>query len=353
MRVGRRRVAVVATVLVALAAGTGVARAYYAPGAQDLGSPEGYFSFCARSSARHRRHHGRQPTAPPAATTGIDNYVYDQPGPLVGEDLAGTETFVLSKSGIESNGVVRRVVTTQRIEYAEAARTTPVQIRCKMRTHESLIRPETEKQRFDNGTPSTVPWGFGPQAATGTPKICRVVQDELVAAVWNSLTPASRRRRRTSTAPRASCSGRSRSRRPGRSGPSARRSSPRPRGRSPIADRSLDAPVGTINPIGDRDPRAPTTAPSSRPSTSAASSSADRWSDVRRRLLGAAAVAAGAVLAGLLSAPGASALGTPVSGSFLCESSSSSLGGTVVGEPADAATRRSPCPPAPRTSQHP
>jgi len=54
---------------------------------------------------------------------------------------------------------------------------------------------------------------------------------------------------------------------------------------------------------------------------------------VRRPLLAAAAVAAGAVLAGLLSAPGASALGTPVSGSFLCESSSSSLGGTVVGNP--------------------
>ena len=82
------------------------------------------------------------------------------------------------------------MVTTQRIEYADTARTTPVQIRCKMRTHESLIRPETEKQRFDDGAPSTVPWGFGPQAATGTTKICRVVQDELVAAVWNSLTPA-------------------------------------------------------------------------------------------------------------------------------------------------------------------
>ena len=52
---------------------------------------------------------------------------------------------------------------------------------------------------------------------------------------------------------------------------------------------------------------------------------------MRRRLLGAAA--ASAVVAGLLTVPTASALGSPVAGSFLCESSSSSLGGTVVGNP--------------------
>jgi len=254
MRVGRRRVAVVATVLVAVAAGTGVARAYYAPGAQDLGSPEGYFSFC---GDRQRDTAGITAAnlgpAPTGADYRIDNYVYDQPGPLVGQDLQATDTFVLGKSGIESNGVVRRVVTTQRIEYADAARTTPVQIRCKMRTYESLVRVETEKQRFDNATASPVPWGFGPQAATfGAQKSCRVVQDELVAAVWNSLTPAQQ-----SAAPykygTASLElGPTSLSLTGSQWTLGEKIVTAAAGKLTIADRSLDAPVGTVNPIGDR-----------------------------------------------------------------------------------------------------
>lgn len=253
MRVGRRRVAVVATVLVALAAGTGVARAYYAPGAQDLGSPEGYFSFCAD---RQRDTAGITaanlgPT-PTGANYRIDNYVYDQPGPLVGQDLAASDTFVLGKSGIESNGVVRRVVTTQRIEYADVARTTPVQIRCKMRTRDSLNLPETQVQRFDNGTPSTVPWGFGPQSATGTAKSCRVVQDELVAAVWNSLTPAQQAAAPFKYGTPSLVLGPTQTYVTGTSWTLGEKIVTVVSGNLVIADRSLVANVGDVNPIGDR-----------------------------------------------------------------------------------------------------
>jgi hypothetical protein len=251
MRVGRRRAAVLAGVLVALAAGTGVARAYYAPGAVDVASPNGYFSFC---GDRQRDTAGI--TAADLGPTGgdyrIDNYVYDQPGPLVGADLAGTETFVLSKSGIESNGVSRRVLTTQRIEYADAARTTPVQIRCKMRTHESLVRPQTEKQRFDNGTASPVPWGFGPQAATGTPKTCVTVQEELVAAVWASLTPAQQAAAPYKYGTSSLVFGPTSESTTGTQWTLGEKIVTASSGVLTIADRSLNAPVGTVNPIGDR-----------------------------------------------------------------------------------------------------
>ena len=101
----------------------------------------------------------------------IDNYVYDQPGPLVGQDLASTETFVLSKSGISPTGSRAVSVAGQRIEYADAARTTPVQIRCKMRTRESLTCL-SRKQRFDNDAVAR-PVGFRPSAATGAEDLPR------------------------------------------------------------------------------------------------------------------------------------------------------------------------------------
>ena len=64
MRVGRRRVAVVATVLVALAAGTGVARAYYAPGAKDLAARRATSRSAPTASATSPA--SRPPTSPHA-----------------------------------------------------------------------------------------------------------------------------------------------------------------------------------------------------------------------------------------------------------------------------------------------
>lgn len=187
-----RRWAAIATVTVVLATGTGVARAYFAPGAVDAMSTGGYFTFCAD---RQRDTAGITPADLVAANYGIDNYVYDTPGPLVGQNLSGSDPFVLTKSGIQNDGAARRAITAQRVEYVDAARTQPAQIRCKMRTRESLIRPETEKQRFDAVFPnppvdSPVSWGFGPAAASLPEKSCRQVQEEIVAGVWASLSPA-------------------------------------------------------------------------------------------------------------------------------------------------------------------
>jgi hypothetical protein len=253
MRVGRRRVAVVATVLVALAAGSGVARAYFAPGSQDLSSAAGYFTFCAD---RQRDTAGITATDLGAAPTGadyrIDNFVYDQPGPLVGGSLASTDAFVLGKSGIHVNGVDRRVVTTQRIEYVDASHALPAQVRCKMRTRESLVRPPSEVQRFDNGTPSTVPWGFGPQAATGTAKSCRTVQDELVSTVWASLTAAQQAAATYKYGTSSLVLGPTSLSTTGTQWTLGEKIVTAAAGTLTIADRSLDAPVGTPNPIGDR-----------------------------------------------------------------------------------------------------
>lgn len=193
-----RRWAAIATVTVVLATGTGVARAYFAPGAVDAMSTGGYFTFCAD---RQRDTAGITAADLVAANYGIDNYVYDTPGPLVGANLSGGDPFVLTKSGIQNDGTARRAITAQRVEYVDAARTQPAQIRCKMRTRESLVRPETEKQRFDPVFPpgatepnppvdSPVSWGFGPAAASLPEKSCRQVQEEIVAAAWASLTPA-------------------------------------------------------------------------------------------------------------------------------------------------------------------
>jgi hypothetical protein len=200
MRVGRRRVAVVAAVLVAVAAGTGVARAYYAPGEKPLGDPASYFSYC----ADRQRDVAGITTADLAGTSNgghsytIENYVHLDQHPA-GQPVAGTTAFVLGKSGIGYAGLGagppytnydRRILTTQLVEYAPDG--SPVQVRCKMRTRESLNRPESEKQRFDGGAPSSIPWGFGAGTATGTPKICREVQIDIATTVWNSLTPAQR-----------------------------------------------------------------------------------------------------------------------------------------------------------------
>lgn len=249
MKVGPRRVTVVATVLVVLGAGTGVARAYFVPGTAAVSSPEGYFSFC---GDRQRDTAGISPADLTAASFGIDNYVYDTPGPLVGQDLAGGDPFVLTKSGIQNDGAARRVLTGQRVEYADAGRTTPVQIRCKMRTHESLVRPETQKQNFDGGAPSPVSWGFGPLAASSPGKSCRTVQDEIVAGVWSSLTPAQQAAAPYQYGTPSVVLGPQSLSLTGSQWTLGEKIVTAAAGVLTIADRSLNAPVGTANPIGDR-----------------------------------------------------------------------------------------------------
>jgi hypothetical protein len=111
--------------------------------------------------------------------------------------VPSTHPFVLSKSGIgyqalDAGAYDRRILTAQLVEYGtdDTGHAVPVEVRCKMRSRESLNRPESEKQRFDGGATSPTPWGFGPGTATGTPKTCLQVQSDDAAAVWNSLTQA-------------------------------------------------------------------------------------------------------------------------------------------------------------------
>lgn len=194
MATRRRRIATVAVAGIVLATGAGVASAYFTPAEKPLADPQNYFSYCAD---RQRDVAGITPADLAGTSNGghdytIENYIHLDAHPA-GQPIAGSSEFVLGKSGIGyaalgGGDYDRRILTTQLVEYAGDG--TPVQVRCKMRTTESLNRPESEKQRFDNGTPSTIPWGFGPGSATGTPKVCRVVQTDIATEVWNSLTPA-------------------------------------------------------------------------------------------------------------------------------------------------------------------
>ncbi len=168
MRVGRRRVAVVATVLVALAAGTGVARAYYAPGAQDrrasrrATSPSAPTASATSPASRPPTSRARPTAARLHASTTTST---TSPGRSSAGPSRVDRHFVLGKSGIESNRRRRGppcVTYDQRIEYADEhapdARRSRSAARCARASRS--IRPETEKQRFDGGDPVLRPVGL-------------------------------------------------------------------------------------------------------------------------------------------------------------------------------------------------
>jgi hypothetical protein len=181
-----------------LVGGAGAAYAYLAPGSVELSSPRGFFTFCAD---RQLDVAGITAADENGANNGghafrVENFIYPSGPDTSGEPVAGSDAFVLGKSGIQydvgGSAPVRTILTTQRTEYGEygsPAQQRPVQVRCKMRTAESLNKPESEKQNFDGaGGPSTVPWGFGPGTATGPVKVCRQVQSEIATTVWDALT---------------------------------------------------------------------------------------------------------------------------------------------------------------------
>ncbi len=187
-----------------LAAGPVAAYAYTQAGAVDVSSPEGYFTFCAD---RQRDVAGISAADLAGEHNGglsyqIENVAYPNTTPLV-TSLPATHPFVLSKSGIgysdagtpASGDDVRRVIVTSYVEYTDATAAMPSQIRCKMRTQESLNKPISDKQRFDDGDASGVPWGFGPGTASGLPsstvpsvsRTCEQVQTDLVDKVWDGI----------------------------------------------------------------------------------------------------------------------------------------------------------------------
>lgn len=178
-----------------LAAGTGVAYAYLPSGTSWQEEPGAYFTFCADRQLDVAGITQADLQGDDNPTYTVENYVqtYTEAS-VVGDGLTGDHPFVKGKSGIRYDGAgaadVRRVLTTQWVERDAAGN--PVQVRCKMRTHDSLNQPTSVKQKFDNGTPSDVPWGFGPGTASNLAKSCRVVQQEIVSQVWNGLTQPER-----------------------------------------------------------------------------------------------------------------------------------------------------------------
>jgi hypothetical protein len=205
----RRRIATVAVAGIVLATGTGAAYAYFTPGERPIADPANYFTYCAD---RQRDVAGITLADLEGTSNGghdytIENFVHLEAHPA-GQPYDGDEPFVLGKSGIAYAPVgaappavpeqdyTRRIVTTQIIEYHPTETNIDgsplaVQVRCKMRTRESLNRPESEKQRFGGPTStsfSSVPWGFGAGTATGTQKACRVVQADIATDVWNLMS---------------------------------------------------------------------------------------------------------------------------------------------------------------------
>lgn len=195
----RRRAWVAASAAAVLAfVGAGTAYAYLSPGTSWQEQPAAYFTFCAdrqldvggiTQADLSGAHNG-------GMTYGIENIVqtYGE-ATVVGQGLSGDHPFVKGKSGIRFDGAgssdVRRVLTTQWVERDAAG--DPVQIRCKMRTHDSLNQPTSVKQKLDDNTTVTdVPWGFGDGSASGPAQSCRTVQQALVGEVWDGLTQAER-----------------------------------------------------------------------------------------------------------------------------------------------------------------
>ena len=213
---GKRGWVVVAVAAAMTMSAAGGALAYVAAGSSVLTDVPTLMTYCAD---RQREVAGITALDEAGTTNGghaysIVNHVYENVAELPGgQALPGTSTFVLSKSGIQydvSNPAlpVRRILTVQYVEYSDAGRTQPMQVRCKMRTLESLNRPESEKQRLDNNSPTSVPWGFGPGTASGVGALgdpayanptntaldrmkgCQTTLEESLASVWASLSEA-------------------------------------------------------------------------------------------------------------------------------------------------------------------
>ena len=213
---GKRGWVVVAVAAAVTVSAAGGALAYVNAGSAVLTDVPTLMTYCAD---RQREVAGITALDEAGTTNGghaysVVNHVYENTATLPGaQNLPEGSTFVQSKSGIQydvSNPAlpVRRILTGQYVEYADAGRTQPMQVRCKMRSLESLNRPETDKQKLDNGTVTSVPWGFGAGTASGVGaagsplyanganpaldqmKPCGTTNAETLAAVWAGLSEA-------------------------------------------------------------------------------------------------------------------------------------------------------------------
>jgi len=170
----RRRSGIAAILAASLVAtGVGVAVASGSWTEATIATPRGFFEFCKDKQLDIA---GINPATLATNGIAITNTVYDNVAGQPNNDQAlnkGWDAFVLGKSGIFSSGITKQILVSQYVEYLDSAKTQPSQIRCKMRTGESLNR--NDFQRLDDGTVTTTPWGFGPGTAAGPEATCAVI----------------------------------------------------------------------------------------------------------------------------------------------------------------------------------
>ena len=114
--------------------------------------------------------------------------------------------FTVSGSRVNSNDFAdskpavdlahKRIMTTMGVVYADAARTEPEMIVCKLRTAESLAKGAWPSSAPDNGGRFAVDRYFGlgangvGLATSPTDQPCSVVNQSTITSVWDSLTPS-------------------------------------------------------------------------------------------------------------------------------------------------------------------
>lgn len=144
--------------------------------------PIGFFTFCADAQVKVANIDEAM-TSPEEKDIRITNQVRDE-----------FSDFVSMKSSADPDA--KTINTGQYVEYRDAERTQPEQIRCKMRTGESIDEGAWPEGAV-NGVP---PWNVPPHFGLGSPlgddvstsdvdQACSAVNDALITNVWASLSP--------------------------------------------------------------------------------------------------------------------------------------------------------------------
>jgi hypothetical protein len=142
--------------------------------------PEGFFRLCAEAQRD---------------IANIDDAALSASGITLGGTVYAQEAdFVLSKSAVDVDG--NQILTSAYMTYRDPARTQPEQLRCKMRTAESLGEGAWPPGSTNNGGRFAVDpyFGFGAVGATLPTSLvdapCSTINQRTIDSVWGALTPA-------------------------------------------------------------------------------------------------------------------------------------------------------------------
>jgi hypothetical protein len=191
----RGKALIAAAVAIAVGAGaTAYASSNWGPAT--VATPRGYFDFCqdkqldiagiTQADIDGDNNGGN--------SFGVTAAIYENTDPGTPAqnslDSAGFFEFVRSKSGVTTTAdgaEPNQLIVTQYVEFRDAQRQSPTQIRCKMREFASLNTAGFQKND-DAGPASSVPWGFGAGTASGPAGTCAAVNAESVNNAWATLT---------------------------------------------------------------------------------------------------------------------------------------------------------------------